>query len=243
MAAMRPRLGVFLLLALSPVQAFGPADGTAPRPIVIDAGHGGEDLGAVVRGCREKDIALQVALRLRDRLQARGFSPVRLTRESDEFVPLDERVARVSAWDGGLFISLHANKVFWKKNRGITVYAYGRGRGRSDRRHRRHRRVPPLPPPPPEEARAGGELAARIAQGLRREGLDPGEPDRAEYYVLKNPRTPSVLVELGFLSNPNEARLLADPAYQERLAAGLAAGLGQGPQEALESRRTDLNQR
>jgi N-acetylmuramoyl-L-alanine amidase len=120
---------------------------------------------------------------------------------------------------------LHANKVFRHGPHGIVVYSFGQGHGRSDRHHRRHRKVPPLPSPPSEEARAGAVLAAELARGLRRSGLRVEAMDRAGYYVLKNPRTPSVLVELGYLSNPAEAKLLADPRYQDRLAAALADGL------------------
>ena len=267
MAVIRARLGVFLLLSLSPAQAFGrttPISGRTPpaweapasrirpepRPIVIDAGHGGDDWGATVAGRYEKDIALAVARKLRDHLEALGVTPVRLTRDSDEFIPLDGRVQETAAWDGGLFISLHANKVFRRGPRGVVVYAYGQGRGRSGRNHRHHRKVPPLPPPPAEEIRAGSALASELVRGLRREGLRAEAPERAEYYVLKNPRTPSVLVELGFLSNPEEAELLADSAYQDRLAAALAdalaghlAAAARPVQAVLESRRTDLNQR
>jgi N-acetylmuramoyl-L-alanine amidase len=198
-----------------------------PRPIVIDAGHGGEDMGAMAAGLNEKDITLAVARKLRDRLQALGLGPVRMTRDSDEFVPLNGRVEETSAWDGGLFISLHANKVFRRGAHGIVVYSFGKGHGRSDRQHRRHRKVPPLPAPPSGEIRAGAALAAELTRGLRRQGLPVDALERAEYYVLKNPGTPSVLVELGFLSNPAEAKLLADPRYQDRLAAALADGLAE----------------
>ncbi|MCX5797678.1 MAG: N-acetylmuramoyl-L-alanine amidase [Elusimicrobia bacterium] len=260
MGAPRARLGVFLLLALSPAPAFGrttpladripsPAAGAAPaaaaatlrpweapaprallpdgRPIVIDAGHGGQDWGATVADRYEKDITLAVALKLRDRLQALGLGPVRMTRDCDEFIPLNGRVDDTSAWGGGLFISLHANKVLRRGPHGVVVYAFGRGRGRSSRHHRRYRKVPPLPAPPSEQVRAGAALAAQLARGLRRDGLRVEALERAEYYVLKNPRTPSVLVELGYLSNPAEAKLLADPEYQDRLAAALADGLAE----------------
>ena len=197
------------------------------RPIVIDAGHGGDDWGAMAAGRFEKDITLAVARKLRDRLQALGLGPVRMTRDCDEFIPLNGRVDDTSAWDGGLFISLHANKVFRRGPHGIVVYSFGKGRGRSDRHHRRHRKVPPLPAPSNVEVRAGAALAADLAHGLRRDGLRVEALERAGYYVLKNPRTPSVLVELGYLSNPAEAKLLADPEYQDRLAAALADGLAE----------------
>jgi N-acetylmuramoyl-L-alanine amidase len=260
MAALRARLGVLLLLSLSPAQAFGrttripgrpaPAGATSTpagaaadvrpweepasraaqpelRPIVIDAGHGGDDWGATVAGRFEKDITLAVSRKLRDRLQALGLGPVRMTRDCDEFIPLNGRVDDTSAWGGGLFISLHANKVFRHRPHGIVVYSFGRGRGRSDRHHRRHRKVPPLPAPPADEVRAGAALAAELARGFRREGLHVDAVEHAEYYVLKNPRTPSVLVELGYLSNPAEAKLLADPEYQDRLAVALADALAE----------------
>jgi N-acetylmuramoyl-L-alanine amidase len=200
---------------------------TEPRPIVIDAGHGGDDWGATVAGRFEKDITLSVARKLRDHLQALGLGPMRMTRDSDEFIPLNGRVDDTSAWDGGLFISLHANKVFRHGPHGVVVYSFGRGHGRSDRHHRRRRKVPPLPAPPAEEIRAGAALASDLARDLRREGLRVDAVEHAEYYVLKNPRTPSVLVELGYLSNPAEAKLLADPKYQDRLAAALADGLAE----------------
>jgi N-acetylmuramoyl-L-alanine amidase len=227
MVAFKTRLGVCLLLALAPARASsGPILTTpAQRPIVIDAGHGGQDLGAVVSGRREKDIVLSVARKLRDDLLAMGLGPVRLTRDSDDFVPLDSRVRETSGWEASLFISLHANKVLRRSLHGISVYAFGKGRGRSDRHHRRHRLVAPLPPPPAEEIRAGAGLAAILVRDLRQGGFRVETPQRADYYVLKNPQTPSVLVEMGYLSNPTEAALLADGAYQDRLAQALAQGV------------------
>lgn len=194
-----------------------------PLPIVIDPGHGGQDLGAVVAGRYEKVIALAVARKLKARLQALG-APARLTRDSDDFIPLDTRIAQASAWDGALFISLHANKVLLKSIRGITVYAYGNRHSHVSRRHRR-RRLPFLPPPPKDEIRAGAELATWLAASLRSGGFRVGPPDRAQYYVLKNPGAPSLLVEMGYLSNTEEARRLVDPAYQDRIADAIARSL------------------
>jgi N-acetylmuramoyl-L-alanine amidase len=197
------------------------------RPIVIDPGHGGGDWGAVAGGKEEKDIALSVARKLRDRLQALGLGPVRMTRDTDDFVPLDGRVQDNSTWDGALFISLHVNKVVRHSPHGITVYFFGKGNVRGDRHHSRHRKVPPLPAPPVEQVKESAALALSLMHGLRREGLPVDPLERAQYYVLKNPRTPSVLVEMGFLSNPAEAKLLVDPAYQERLAEALAQSLAE----------------
>ena len=174
--------------AVRPWEAPAPRDPQPEsRPIIIDAGHGGEDWGAMITGRYEKDITLAVARKLRDRLQAQGLGPVRMTRDSDEFIPLNGRVDETSAWGGGLFISLHANKVFRRGPHGIVVYSFGRGHGRGDRHHRRRRKVPPLPAPPSVQVRAGAALGVELARGLRREGLRVESVERAGYYVLKNP--------------------------------------------------------
>jgi N-acetylmuramoyl-L-alanine amidase len=189
--------------------------------ITIDPGHGGDDLGAVVKGRQEKAIVLAVA-----KILAKKLSPwkTRLTREGDYYVPLDRRIEHSLADGASLFISLHANQVANKKSRGIAIYAYGKSRWFIPRRLFR-RKLPQLPAPPAKNAREGAGLAKAVANGLRAQGLDSDPDARAAYYVLKNPEIPSILIELGYLSNPQEAALLADPDYQERLAEGIAEGL------------------
>ncbi len=193
--------------------------------LVLDPGHGGNDLGAVVGGHREKDIALSIAHRLKNMLEARGAGAVRMTRESDSFVPLDQRIDESLEWSGSVFVSLHLNQVRYKKLNGITVYAFGKEHFKSAARGRHQRKYAPLPPPPKEMAKASASLAAGIVDSLRREGLRVDAPAKAGFYVLKNPGIPSVLIELGYLSNPQEAARLIDPAYQDKLAAALAASL------------------
>lgn len=205
-----------------------PSDGFRPTipglPFVLDPGHGGDDLGAVVHGRREKDLALQIALKVKTRLEARTGIPARLTRDSDFFVPLDERVENGNK--GGLgFVSLHLNQVRSRRQEGITVYAFGKSPYRETRRRRTHSKVPPLPAPPQEQARASAAFADTIVRSLRSQGFKVEPPIRAGFYVLKNPTVPSVLVELGYLSNPMEAERLADPSYQDRLADAIATSL------------------
>lgn len=197
--------------------------GGAPQ-VVLDPGHGGEDLGAVVSGRREKDIALSVARRLRALLEDSGAASVKLTRETDTFIQLDERVNRSLLWGGKVFISLHVNQIRQKKLSGITIYAYGRSRGYRPER-RRKRRLPPLPAPPRAQAAESAVFASIVTRSFRADGFKVDPPGRAAYYVLKNPALPSILVELGYLSNPAEAKALEDPAYQERLARTLAAAV------------------
>lgn len=217
-----------------------PFEAPAPAPralIVLDPGHGGEDLGAVIAGRREKDITLAVARKVKARLEAAGTASARLTRDADEFVQLDRRVEQSLAWNAALFVSLHVNEVSRHKDlSGITLYSFGKEPGRSSAPLVRRRRVAPLPAPPGEQARASGRLASWMARFLRAAGFQVAPPDRAEYYVLKNPKSPSVLVELGYLTNAAEAKKLEDPAYQDKLADAIArcltGYLAEGPRRA-----------
>ena len=112
-----------------------------------------------------------------------------------------------------------------RKLEGITVYAFGKSPYRETRRRRARHSVPPLPAPPKEQARASAAFAETIVRSLRSQGFKVEPPLRAGFYVLKNPTIPSVLIELGYLSNPKEGERLADPAYQDRLADALASSL------------------
>lgn len=198
-----------------------PSDRPA-MPVILDAGHGGDDLGAVVKGVKEKDIALAVALKLRDRLKA-GM-PVRLTRETDVYVTLDDRVVNSVDWNGAAFVSIHLNQVRSKKAAGATVYSYGAEKRRWWRRKPRHPKVPPMPAPPGVEAKESAFLASSLVKALRENGVRV-EQAKSDYYVLKNPSQPSVLIELGYLSNPEEAARLSDPAYQDKLVSSLAKAI------------------
>jgi N-acetylmuramoyl-L-alanine amidase len=92
-------------------------------PVIIDPGHGGQDLGAVVKGLQEKSIALAVSWKLRDRIKDR--IPVVMTREDDTYVTLDDRLVKAVDLNGAVFISIHLNHVRNKKLHGATVFSYG----------------------------------------------------------------------------------------------------------------------
>lgn len=194
----------------------------ATRPVILDAGHGGKDLGAVRKGKTEKDIALQVAKRLQERLEKDGV-PVKLTRDSDVYVPLDARIQDSVSWDGAVFLSLHLNEDRNKSADGMEVYAFGRATKKLPGRH--HRGLPPLPAPPKAARVASAELAKTLVGALRAKGFKVEQPDKASFYVLKNPSVPSVLVELGYISNPAEAKRLVDAEYQDKIVDALAASL------------------
>jgi N-acetylmuramoyl-L-alanine amidase len=192
-------------------------------PVILDPGHGGDDLGAVVKGIQEKDIALAVALKLRDKIK--GQMPVAMTREDDNYVTLDNRLVESVDWNGAVFVSIHLNKVSNKKLSGAVVYSFAKQkqRGTWARRHK-HPKVPPMPAPPGVEAKESAYLAGSLVKTMRANGFRV-EGAQSDYYVLKNPAQPSILVEIGYLSNPEEAARLNDPAYQDKLADTMAAAI------------------
>lgn len=183
--------------------------------IVIDPGHGGVDPGAVADGVKEKEITLAVALELRDLLTQAGARPL-LTRESDvdlrdralpEYTnkrrgELAARVQLVAEHGAHLFISIHANK-FGNRSpwRGAQVFYDPRGK--------------------PE-----GPILARMLQEELQEQTGTRRVARPiEQFVLERSPVPAATVEVGFLSNPDEAKLLQDPSYQKKLAYAIFAGL------------------
>ena len=216
------------------------------RPtVVIDPGHGGIDPGAIGRsGVHEKTVVLAFAATLALRLAASGKYNIRLTRNDDRFLPLRQRVAVGQAARADLFISLHADSVARATARGASLYTLseqgsdGLARelavqenktdliaglefeGDADvaghlidmqQRSAANRSV--------EFARLLlSELGARVPL-LRR-------PRRsAAFRVLKSPKVPSVLIELGFLSNPSDERRLRQPATREEVADAIEAAL------------------
>lgn len=220
-----PVLALLLSTAAAAMRPAAPVDPSADRPhmpVILDAGHGGDDLGAVVKGLREKDIALAFARKLRARL-ARASVPVMMTRDDDAFTPLDRRVVDSVDWSGAMFVSLHLNQVKSKKLAGAVIYSYGPEKLKAWRK-KAHPTVPPMPAPPRVIARDGADLAGALVDALRADGFRAYQA-KSDYYVLKNPAQPSVLVELGHLSNPDEAARLVDPAYQDRMVETLARAL------------------
>lgn len=191
-------------------------------PVILDPGHGGNDFGAMVKGgLMEKNIALAVALKLRDRI--RTEVPVMMTREDDTFVPLDHRVINAVDWNGAAFVSIHLNKVRNKKTAGATVYSYGPDHRHLRRRYHKHP-IAKMPAPPRVDASESEYLAGSLVKSMREEGMRVEEA-KSDYYVLKNPAQPSVLVEIGYLSNPEEAARLNDPAYQDKIVDAMAKAI------------------
>jgi len=225
-------LSCLLACASTPsAAAAGPSDtsGEAPetqakaqapkRPlVVIDPGHGGKDGGARAAGRDEADLVLQIARKVRDHLERTLGMRARMTRDGDDFISLDDRVRTADEGGAEAFISIHIDKAARRRSRGVTAYVYGRSR-RSPRRAQ-------ADAPPRSQVAESCRLATSIRRGLLKRGLRTARfVDRARFAVLKSPEVPSVLLEVGNLKDKRETARLADPAFQERLAASIARGV------------------
>ena len=171
----------------------------SPITVVIDAGHGGHDRGGIPgQRVAEKDMTLDVALRLRNILSANGYHVV-MTRSTDVFVPLGGRVAIANSYRNAVFVCIHFNATGRSGASGIETYFYSRDS--LALASAIHYYV------------AGG--APSENRGVRRRG----------YYVLRKTNIPAVLVECGFLTNPTEAAYAQTASYRQRLAEEIAAGV------------------
>jgi len=216
----------------------------AGRPlIVIDAGHGGRDPGALGAEARESALNLAAALDLKRELERTGRYRVRLTRDSDVYVALNRRVAIARQAGADLFISLHADAGPDPATRGASVYTLSeQGAGRAVREFTRsenwHRSLN-LPGRDPSvdrilldmTQRATQNRSARLARTLlgELEGADHPLLRRshrdAGLAVLLAPDVPAVLLEMGFITNPEDERLLNDSRARRRLMRAVAEGI------------------
>ncbi len=172
--------------------------------VVVDAGHGGKDPGALARfgGEHEKTIVLAVAKAVARGLADRGASVV-TTRDRDVFVELDDRAATAERTRADLFISIHADAAPRSRSSasGATFYI---ARNAS-----------------PESLRA----ALRLDATFKRAGIETRGVHRAGFRVLVGHSRPAVLIECGFLTNPEESRRLNSTAYRAKLAAAVVDGV------------------
>ena len=230
-------------LALPPV--LGPQDRTRPL-VVIDAGHGGHDPGAVGAGFQEKTLTLTLARALRDELLRGGGVRVALTRDDDRFLVLDERAEIARRLGADLLISLHADSAGDKAEiSGASVYTLS-AKASSDAAARVAARensadvVNGVALANQNEAvnailvdlsrRRTQEHSAEFADLVVREGkglipLSDMPLRSAAFVVLKSPDVASALFESGFISNPREAAQLASPAGQKSFAEALARAI------------------
>ena len=211
------------------------------RMVVLDPGHGGRDPGAITPGLREKDVTLALAHRVRPLLAARGLE-VLLTRDGDRTVELEERTAFAEGEGADLFVSLHVNAAPRRSLRGIETYYLDRSHERHTVRVAAHENgISPAQLDSLQRTVAGfrisevSEHSARLAKAVHRElvggmqqrygGVNDLGIKKGPFFVLFLSNLPSVLVEVGFLTNPDEAKRLADSRYLDALAGEIAAGI------------------
>jgi N-acetylmuramoyl-L-alanine amidase len=216
---------------------------TRKATVVIDAGHGGADPGAVnARKVLEKDIVLSFAKVFRDALKQDPGINVIMTRDSDVFLPLRERVEIAQKHDADLFIAIHADIVRGRTARGTTLYTLSETASDAEaaelaRKENMSDLVAGVDLPSENEAvsdvliellqRESKHLsmvfAKKSAERLSGVTMLTGKPIRsAGFVVLKAPDVPSVLVELGFLSSREDEKLLISPEWQSKTAKALA---------------------
>jgi N-acetylmuramoyl-L-alanine amidase len=208
--------------------------------IVVDAGHGGYDTGTIgPNGLQEKDLVLDVSLRLGRLLKSRLGAEVVYTRTDDSFVPLETRTAIANQQQADLFISVHANSSADRRARGVETYylnftsssaaleVAARENAVSEKSiHELQDLVKKIALRNKiEESR---EFAVDVQSSLQ-QTLSRGVRDRgvkkAPFIVLIGANMPSVLAEIAFVSNPAEARKLQTPEYRQRIAEALYKGV------------------
>jgi N-acetylmuramoyl-L-alanine amidase len=240
------------------VTAFSAPEETIPPPkparvpqkkpvIVVDAGHGGVDPGSIgVNGVFEKHVTLAMARELKKELEDTGRYTIYMTRDTDKFLPLRQRVDVARQYDADLFISIHADTIGKHDVRGASIYTLSEKA--SDKETAaladRENKVDLI---------AGTDLrnvdkdvldmlvnmsmrdtmnqskyfANTVVDRLHGDGVKTLSPAHryAGFAVLKAPDVPSVLIEIGFMSNKNEVAQLNDPSYRRRLGSALVKGI------------------
>jgi N-acetylmuramoyl-L-alanine amidase len=216
--------------------------------IVVDAGHGGHDSGAIGgKKYYEKKVALQISKRVAKYLKAKGFR-VKMTRSNDRFIKLKNRTKFANRNKADIFVSIHANAVGKRSRRNIvhgieTYYLQTTRSARASRVAAKENSVvlnkndrlsnnvilnsvlsgPKLV----QSHKLAIDIQKRVIANLKRsyKGVNNGGVKPAPFWVLVGAQMPSVLVEVGYITNPKERLRLFNPSYQDKLARGIAEGV------------------
>lgn len=226
-----------------------PTPRVKPKPIskpiiVIDAGHGGRDPGALGgSGLQEKSVTLKAAKELKTQLLATGRYQVVLSREDDRYVEHDDRLRIARARNADLFISIHADATAGKTARGASVYTLAdRAKSRSKRIVNNQNWI--MDVNLSEQNSDVGNILVDLAQrntasqstkfaDILISNLGQSTPlirnthRRAGYYVLLAPDVPAVLLELGFISNPEDEKLLKSESHRQRVMGTVTTAINQ----------------
>ncbi|RLA76817.1 MAG: N-acetylmuramoyl-L-alanine amidase, partial [Epsilonproteobacteria bacterium] len=226
--------------------------------IVIDAGHGGHDSGASYGGKNEKDLVLQIAKKLKSELRSEGYR-VHLTRESDRFLKLGERTRIADKKDAKVFISIHANAIGNKSRfeivEGIETYFLQKTRDARSQRIAARENASVLQgtdllsrnviidsvlngPKIVESNKLALDVQRNMVKRVKRRYPDvkDGGVRPAPFYILVGASRPSILVEVGYLTNSKERVRMYKSDYQERIVEGITEGINQ----YLDNRHRDM---
>ncbi len=218
------------------------------KKIVIDPGHGGHDPGAIgPSGLYEKDVVLDIALKVRDIIKREYPTyEVILTRSSDVFIPLNERAAIANKEDADLFISIHTNASTNRQARGIETFILNWTDDEESMKVAARENAISLKQMKQAQSELGLILASLEREGKRDESIKLAGSiqkalisnitfydsmvynrglKQALFYVLVDAKMPSALVEVSFISNTEEERLLAADSYRQKLAYSIVSGI------------------
>ncbi len=187
------------LLALSALCGFGyTANAANFRTVVIDPGHGGRDNGGQWGKVYEKHLALDTAVRLEATLKRMGYQTV-LTRRSDYFITLPQRVSTANRYNNAIFVSIHFNYTWKEQVSGLETFYYNH---------------------------EGRKLAQYVQNSLVRQTRTVDRSAKfARFYVIRNTRLPGILVEGGFVSNEQERNRMKSAWFRDAIARGIAEGI------------------
>ncbi|HEY0794113.1 MAG TPA: N-acetylmuramoyl-L-alanine amidase [Chthoniobacterales bacterium] len=207
--------------------------------VILDPGHGGVDSGAIGRGLQEKTITLSLAEALAAELRSRGLTTV-LTRTTDEYVSLVERVNFARTVPGAIFLSLHCNYADNPAAHGIELY---RAQQKGDAEPTLILTATGLQPLADAEEQLAGSIRDSLTSRLR---CDRRPTKSANFFVIRNLSIPALLIECGYLTNPEEARKLNSPVFRASLAAAVADGIfsyrtSMSPRRSVELESANLN--
>ena len=226
--------------------------------VVIDAGHGGKDAGAVCEGKYEKDAVLGIVTKLKSAFQEKGYR-VYLTRGEDNFLTLAERTHIADKMNADVFISIHANAIANKGNfenvEGIETYFLQKTRDSRSQRIAKKENAAVLQgtdslsknviidsvlngPKIIESNKLAIDVQKNIMQAIHTEYQDVknGGVKPAPFYVLVGASRPSILVETGYITNSKERNRLFNSSYQEKMAQGIVIGVS----KYLENRKKEV---
>lgn len=227
--------------------------------VVIDAGHGGQDPGAMSGGKREKDVVLKIAKKVRKALEENGH-PVYMTRDSDRFLNLWDRTRIADHKNAMVFISVHANaapsQIYNERMQGIETYFLQESRDERSQRIAARENASVLigmdslsqdvvidsvlnGPKIIESHKLAIDVQRQMLKSVHGEHRDvkDGGVRPAPFYVLVGASRPSVLIEVGYITNDKERARLLDEDYQEAIAKGVAKGVS----KYLDNRKKEID--